>query len=109
MGYEKFQECIDLCYRCAVACDNCSVACLTEPDVEKMADCIRTDIDCAQICRFAAGAMARNSDFAEDICELCASVCRKCADICGMHNHDHCQACAKACRLCADECERMAA
>lgn len=104
-----YQQCIELCNRCADACDNCSTACLSEPDVEKMAECIRTDIDCAQMCRYAAGAMARGSYFAGDICELCATICRKCGEICGQHDHDHCQKCAKACRACAEECEKMAA
>jgi hypothetical protein len=109
MSHHQYASCIDACYTCAAACDHCATACLSEADVGKMADCIRTDIDCAQICRLAAGAMARGSDFAKDICRLCAEVCQQCGDICQKHQHDHCQECAKACFACAEECRKMAA
>jgi hypothetical protein len=66
-------------------------------------------MDCAQICRTAAAFMARGSDFARDLCRLCATVCTACGDECAKHPMDHCQACAQACRACADACRRMAA
>ena len=73
-----------------------------------MAECIRLDIDCAAICRLAAGYMARGSDFAHDVCSACASVCEACGAECERHPQQHCQACAEACRRCAEECRRMA-
>ena len=107
MTYEEYASCIDQCYRCAAACDHCASACLTEENPGLMVDCIRTDLDCAAICRLAAAAMARGSDFARQICQLCAEICEQCAGICAKHDHDHCQECARACRRCAAECRTM--
>lgn len=73
-----------------------------------MAECIRLDKDCAEICWTAAGMMSRGSQFAQDICRICAEICEACAAECGKHKADHCQQCAEACRKCAEECRRMA-
>ena len=108
MQNERFKACIEACYACAAACDNCSTACLLEDDVKMMARCIALDMDCAEICRAAAGFMARNSDRAADLCRLCAEACEACAEECGKHPMDHCQACAEACRRCAEACRKMA-
>jgi Domain of Unknown Function (DUF326) len=74
-----------------------------------MARCIQLDIDCASICRLAAGYMARDSELAGAICEVCAEVCDACAQECAKHSKmEHCRQCAEACKRCADECRRMA-
>ena len=108
MTTDDIQACIDACLACATACDRCAAACLQEDDVKMMARCIANDMDCAQLCRTAAAFMARGSDFARDVCRLCAEVCTACGDECGRHPMDHCQACAQACRTCAEACRRMA-
>jgi hypothetical protein len=99
---------MDACNACANACDHCAASCLSEDDVQMMAICIALDIDCARICRSAAGFMARDSEFAGKICRLCAEVCDRCGAECARHENDHCRQCAEACRRCADECLRMA-
>ena len=109
MSHNKFTSSIEACYKCATACDHCSTACLQEPDPAKMADCIRADLDCADICRLAAAAMARGSEHAKQICRLCADICEACGELCAKHEPDHCQECARACKSCADECRKMAA
>jgi hypothetical protein len=109
MAEEMYRTCIDACNACADACDHCATACLQEPDVKMMARCIALDMDCAAICRLAAGYMARGSDAAKAVCGLCADICQACGDECAKHKHDHCQRCADACRRCAEECRRMAA
>lgn len=109
MSHEKYADCIDACNRCADACDHCSTACLAEDNIADMAQCIKNDIDCAAICRLAAGAMARDSDIAGKICSLCAQICEMCAEECSKHEADHCQKCADACSECAKACRSMAA
>lgn len=84
-----------------------AAACLNE-DANAMARCIALDIDCAQICRVAAGFMARGSQSVADICRACAAVCDACAAECAQHQMEHCQRCADACRQCAEACRRMA-
>lgn len=108
MDQRQFQSCIEACYACAAACDTCASACLQEDDVKMMAGCIALDIDCADMCRVAAGFMSRGSALASSVCEACAQVCDACADECSQHAAQHCQDCAAACRRCADECRRMA-
>lgn len=109
MSHELNKSCVDACNACADACDHCATACLQESNLQAMARCIALDMDCAAVCRFAAGAMSRGSTFAVQVCTLCAEICQACGDECAKHQHDHCQACAQACRRCADECRRMAA
>lgn len=109
MAHQMNQLCIDACNACADACDHCSTACLQEQDVKSMARCITLDMDCAAICRLAAGYMARGSECMKQACALCAQVCQLCGDECAKHQMDHCQECAQACRRCAEECRKMAA
>lgn len=109
MAHQLMQACIDACNDCAIACDHCAAACLQESDVKSMARCIALDVDCAEICRIAAGFMARGSELASVICDACADVCEACAEECERHRMDHCRECAAACRRCAEECRRMAA
>lgn len=109
MSHEDYASCIEACNACADACDHCATACLQEDDVKMMANCIAFDIDCAAVCRMAAGFMARGSTFAKSVCGTCAQICEACGDECARHQHPHCQECAQACRRCANECRRMAA
>ncbi|MGN6643065.1 MAG: four-helix bundle copper-binding protein [Verrucomicrobiota bacterium] len=108
MAHEKYQACIEACNDCAVECEHCASACLEEQDVKRMARCIALDHDCAKICYMASGFMASGSNFADELCKLCADICRACAEECRQHKHmEHCQRCADACERCAQECEQM--
>lgn len=107
MSNNLYAACIDACTKCAQACEHCADACLGEPEVAKMAECIRADLDCADICWATAAWMSRESQFAHDLCSLCAEVCDACARECEPHQADHCQQCAAACRQCAEECRQM--
>lgn len=90
---------------CAAACNYCSTACLSEPDVKKMVECIRLDIDCAQICEVTAALIGRHSDNASQIIKICADICSKCAQECKKHkNMEHCRICAELCERCANMC-----
>ncbi|MGG2396011.1 four-helix bundle copper-binding protein [Pseudomonas sp. SH1-B] len=104
----NYEACIRACLDCATACDRCFGQCLSEPEVQRMAHCIKLDRECSEICRLAASLMAVGSDSAATICRVCAEICRQCGDECAKHEAKHCQDCAEACRHCADECSRMA-
>ncbi len=103
----KYDDCIDACSACVIACEHCAASCLREGDVEKMTDCIRLDHSCADICALAVREMARESEFASQVCAVCADICQACGDECAMHEPDHCQQCADACHRCAEECRKM--
>lgn len=107
MNDQPYQAAIDACNQCAAACDHCAASCLHEDDVKSMTRCIALDMDCAQLCRLAAGAMARGSEHASAICKLCAELCEACAEECGRHAMEHCQQCAAACRDCAAACHHV--
>lgn len=107
MPHALYASSIRACYECATACENCAASCLEEHDVKSMARCIALDTDCAAICRLAAAATARGSEFTEPICQLCAAICDACGAECGKHAMDHCQQCAMACQRCAEECRSM--
>ena len=96
MAHQENQACIEACSDCANACDYCATACLQEQDVKMMVRCVALDVDCAAICRLAVACMARGSDFAEHVCQLCAQVCRACGNECAKHKHDHCQQCKRS-------------
>lgn len=108
MAHAQYANCIEACNACADACDHCAGACLKEPNPKPMARCIALDMDCAAICRIAAAYMARDSEFAMQLCAMCADVCEACGAECGKHEMAHCRECAAACKRCADECRRMA-
>lgn len=102
------QQCVEACLACAAACDHCAASCLRERDVALLAQCVANDIDCAEICRFTAGAVARCSKLASDIRALCAEVCETCEAECAKHTAmAHCRACAEACRRCIDACRAL--
>ncbi len=92
---------------CVAACENCADACLDEGNIEKMKDCIRTDRDCADICNTTARLVARDSDSAASLLEICEDICRQCAEECEQHEAQHCKDCAEACRDCEKACQTV--
>ena len=105
---DELITCIEECYSCAQACTVCADACLAEEMVADLRQCIRLDLDCADICA-ATGAMASrrtdaNAPVLAAVVGACAEACRVCAAECRRHagHHEHCRICAGAC----DRCER---
>jgi hypothetical protein len=103
-------KCIEECYACAQTCTSCADACLGEEGVAHLTQCIRRNLDCADIC-IATGAMASrrtgsNIDVLRAAITACAEACRVCGEECGKHAemHEHCRICADACRACEEAC-----
>lgn len=93
---------------CFVVCNNCISACLEEKDIMMLANCIKLDIDCSDICSLTASFVARGSAHASHLLPECVHICNTCADECEKHAHmEHCKACAEACRLCSAVCQEM--
>ncbi|HEY4106068.1 MAG TPA: four-helix bundle copper-binding protein [Polyangiaceae bacterium] len=90
--------------RCADACEQCAAACLAEEDVKQMADCIKLDGDCADLCRLVAAFAARGSSFTLLLSAVLADLCKLCCAECSKHPFDHCRVCAGACRACEAAC-----
>lgn len=104
---DKYQKCIDLCTKCAQACFECMKMCLNEPDLLARKGCVSMLIECACICQEAAALMSMDAQYAKDMCRLCAAVCDKCSQDCGMFKDDHCVKCADICKTCSEECSAM--
>lgn len=103
-------RCIEECYGCAQTCTSCADACLAEDMVEKLRQCIRLNLDCADICA-AAGSIATrrtgsNIPVIRAVIEVCAAACEACGQECRTHAdmHEHCRICAEACMRCAQAC-----
>lgn len=99
---------LDTVFECQKTCNNCFYACLKEDDMKMMAECIRLDRECADLCGLVVDFVQRESDRLPEILGLCATACDACADECEKHEMDHCQQCAKACRECAQACRDYA-
>ncbi|WP_418960285.1 four-helix bundle copper-binding protein [Streptomyces tritici] len=109
----RLSRCIEECVACAQACTACADACLSEGVVGHLTKCIRTDMDCADICNTTASVLSRHTGYDAEvtrgIVQACATACRACADECESHAdmHEHCRVCAEACRSCEQACREL--
>ena len=108
-------ECIEACLVCAQTCTACADACLSEESVADLRRCIRTDLDCADICETTGRVLSRQTDpdvaVIRAVLEACARACKSCGDECAQHAemHEHCRICAEACRRCEEACTKLLA
>jgi len=77
---------------------------------QQLKPCIRTCLDCGDVC-LATGATASrrtgsNEDVIRRMLEACATACAACAAECETHapHHEHCRVCGEACRRCEAAC-----
>ncbi|WP_457963387.1 four-helix bundle copper-binding protein [Arthrobacter sp. D1-29] len=111
----KLAECIQACFDCAQTCTACADACLNEDMVAELTKCIRTNLDCVDICATAGKILSRQAGFDTDttrsVLEACRAACKACADECGRHAsmHRHCELSAEACRRCERACAELLA
>jgi hypothetical protein len=98
---------------CAQTCTACADACLSEPDIDPLRKCIRSDLDCADICDVTARVLSRHTGYDANITrtvlEACATTCRAAGDECSRHaeHHEHCRLCAEVCRRCEQACRDL--
>jgi Domain of Unknown Function (DUF326) len=103
--------CIEECYSCAQACTSCADACLAEDLVKDLTQCIRLNLDCADVCnvtgRMATRRTGSDEQMIRRMLHTCAAACRLCGAECERHasTHEHCRICAEACRRCMQACE----
>lgn len=109
-GDERLAEAIEQALSCAQICRSCADACLAEDMVAELRQCIRLNLDCADICDAAARLAGRrtgaNEALAAETLRLCARAASLCAAECERHarRHEHCRICAEACRACEAAC-----
>lgn len=107
-------ECIEACLECAQGCTACVDACLAESDPARLVDCIRLNLDCADVCEATARVLSRQTagdPFAiRTLVLACAAVTAAAALECLVHaaDHEHCRLCAELCRRCERACLSIA-
>ena len=105
---------IEAAYDCAQICSSCADACLGEDMVKELTQCIRLNLDCADVC-YTTGVLATrrtgsNELVIQRMLEVCAEACRLCGDECERHagHMEHCRICAETCRRCETACREAA-
>lgn len=112
---ELLARVVDTLVACSQACTACADACLSEDMVDQLRKCIRSDLDCADICSTTARVLSRHTEYDANITRAqllaCATACRACGDECERHAqmHEHCRVCAEACRACEQACNDLLA
>ena len=112
---EKLGAAIDALVTCSQVCTACADACLSEDMVAELTKCIRTDLDCADICEVTGRVVSRHTGYDANltraVLEACATACKACGDECEQHAdmHEHCRICAEACRRCEIACRELIA
>lgn len=107
---EALIRCIEACYDCAQACTSCADACLGEDLVKDLRQCIRLNLDCADICAITGSVATRRTGSNEEVIrrmlDACATACRLCGEECARHarQHEHCRVCAESCQRCEQAC-----
>lgn len=110
---ERLARAIDTLVTCSQACTACADACLAEDSVADLRECIRTDLDCADVCDTTARVLSRHvgvdREVTRAVLQACVAACRRCGDDCAEHAqmHDHCRVCAEACRACEEACTEL--
>lgn len=110
---DKLLACIEACVECEQVCTACADACLGEDAVAQLAKCVRTNLDCADVCGSAGRVLSRHTGYDANltatVVQACAVACRVCADECDNHggHHEHCRICAEVCRRCQRACEEL--
>lgn len=107
-------RCVEACYDCAQACIACADACMGEQMIAQLTQCIRLNLDCADVCT-ATGALGSRRTGSDELIlkrmiETSAEACRLCGDECAKHagEHEHCRICADVCRQCEQLCRQAA-
>lgn len=107
-------RCLEECLDCAQTCTSCADACLGENNVADLRQCIRLNLDCADLCAVTAAMTSRRTGSNDVILRaailVCRGACQLCAAECDRHAamHEHCQVCAEACRRCEAACAAAA-
>jgi hypothetical protein len=112
---DALARCIQECSTCAQTCTACADACLRTQMVAELTKCIRSKLDCADICDTAGRVLSRHTGYdanlTRSVLETCAAACKACGDECERHagRHEHCRVCAEACRRCEQACRDLIA
>ena len=76
-------RCLEECYSCAQTCTSCADACLAEEMVAQLRQCIRLNLDCADICLTTGKVLSRHTGYDANltraVIDACRTACKACA------------------------------
>ncbi len=107
---DKIVALVNSAFACEQCCTACADACLAESGEMDLSHCIRTDLDCADICSATGRMFSRqtkpDSAVLRTQLEACKAACDACARSCAEHadKHAHCRVCMECCRECSKAC-----
>src|SRR5512133_2570232 len=109
---QKLADCIHACFACGETCTACADACLSEDMVAELTKCIRTNLDCADICDATGRVLSRHTGYDANltraVLQTCARACQSCGNEGARHTQlQHCQVCAEACGDCEQACRQL--
>lgn len=110
----KLVAAIEAITGCVQACTQCADALLCETSVADLVKCIRTDLDCADICAATVRVVSRQTEYDANVTrtqlQACIAACVACANECDVHARHgmlHCAICARECRNCQAVCQQL--
>ena len=112
---EILTSCVAACLKCSLACTACSDACMAESDITTLVKCIRTDLDCADMCDATVKVLTRQTAYdlvvIRSVVNACLNTIVACAEECERHaaHHKHCEISAKVCREAEGACRDLLA
>lgn len=110
---EILTRCITACLKCSLGCTACSDACMAESDISTLVKCMRTDLDCADMCDATVKVLTRQTDYdlgvIRSVVSACLTTIIACAEECELHatHHKHCEICAEICRQAEGACRDL--
>lgn len=109
---EYLSEVVESCLRCAAVCRICADACLSEDKVAPLVQCIKLNVECANVCQTTANLLVESGTVGGQVelhqLQACLNIVQACAEECARHApmHEHCQVCEESCRKCIDACRQ---
>src|SRR3546814_7405553 len=86
---EALAKCLAEAVACAAVCQSCADACIAENEGGKLVQCIRLNLDCADMCeavsRVALRRAGTDATLVRPLLELTAITCDRCAEECERH------------------------
>ena len=70
-------RCIEECYSCAQTCTSCADACLAEEMVKELTQCVRLNLDCADVCNITGRIATRRTGSDDELIRRCSSPARR--------------------------------
>ncbi len=87
--------------QCMTICSSCAKMCIDKGHKPTAVLCG----ECADVCGLAIKAHSSDSEFNDEIMDLCTKVCTRCSEECKKQKVDHCQQCSEICQKCATACK----